>query len=117
MSSIVSGHHCNWSLGGAGVQEHFLCRGRFYSYKVPCPGDNHSLPCRGLVFSTPQSLASSSCYRPSTRKYRPVLSSTVDDPRDQDDPEEDGGRDKDSSKGETGGVCFFEFLLLFVPSL
>ncbi|KAJ6982704.1 uncharacterized protein [Populus alba] len=104
MSSIVSGHHCNWSLGGAGVQEHFLCRGRFYSNKVPCPGDNHSLPCRGLVFSTPQSLASSSCYRPSTRKYRPVLSSTVDDPRDQDDPEEDGAGDKDSSKGETGGI-------------
>ena len=47
----------------------------------------------------------------------PVFSSTVDDPRDQDDPEEDGASDKDSSKGETGGVCRFEFLLLFVPSL
>ncbi|KAF9674456.1 hypothetical protein SADUNF_Sadunf10G0129100 [Salix dunnii] len=104
MSSIVSGHHCNWSLGGAVVQEHILCRGRFYSNKVPCPGDNHGLPCRGLFFSTPQSLASSSCYRSSTRKYRPVFSSTVDDPRDQDDPEEDGASDKDSSKGETGGI-------------
>jgi hypothetical protein len=100
MMSTISSHHCNWSLG---FQEH-LINGRFN--KIPFPG--YSGPCRPsrglekLVFLNGQCIAHR--YNRSAKKCRPVFSSMMDDDMDPDNSQ-DGNNEKESPKGETGGVC------------
>lgn len=100
MTSAISSHRCNWSLG---FQEH-LINGRFK--KIPFPGYSGTYPpSRGLeklVFLHGQCIAHR--YHRSVKKFRPALSSMVDDGMDPDDPQ-DGNNEKESPKGDTGGVC------------
>ena len=100
MMSAISSHRCNWSLG---FQEH-LINGRFK--KIPFPGYSGTYPpSRGLeklVFLHGQCIAHRD--HRSVKKFRPALSSMVDDGMDPDDPQ-DGNNEKESPKGDTGGVC------------
>ncbi|XWS69404.1 hypothetical protein CRYUN_Cryun04dG0176200 [Craigia yunnanensis] len=100
MTSFVSSHSCNWSVG---VSEHVCSRGRFY--KLP------SLRCCGLYFplgrfsfskAQGQYLASST-YQ-SRGRCGPIFSSAVDDDGTDPDNAEDGNDEKESSQGETGGI-------------
>ncbi|KAK4597184.1 hypothetical protein RGQ29_014958 [Quercus rubra] len=99
MMSAISSHRCNWSLG---FQEH-LINGRFK--KIPFPGYSGTYPpSRGLeklVFLHGQCIAHR--YHRSVKKFRPALSGMVDDGMDPDDPQ-DGNNEKESPKGDTGGL-------------
>lgn len=108
MMSTISSHHCNWSPG---FQEHLINRGcsktLFAGYSGPY------FPSKGfgkLVFFRGQCLARR--FHQGVKKYRPVLASMVYDGMDQDDSE-DENNEKESAKGENGGVRwhFFPFLL------
>lgn len=114
MTSFVSSHTCNWSVG---VSDH-LCgnKGRFN--KLP------SLRCCGLYFplgrisfsqTQGQCLASNSSSTSQSRgRCGPIFSSAVDDDGTVDpDKAESGNDEKQSSQGETGGVGFYLLLFLF----
>ena len=104
MTSIITSHHCNWSPG---IQWN-LNNGRFK--KVSFSGYSSSyFPSRGLSYFPGQYLAP--YYLQSAWKYKPVFSSTLDDPMDSDDSE-DGANSNESSEDETGEVCCLAFLLL-----
>ncbi|KAF3450125.1 hypothetical protein FNV43_RR06205 [Rhamnella rubrinervis] len=96
MTSLITSHHCNWSPG---IQWN-LNNGRFK--KVSFSGYSSScFSSRGLSYFNGQYLAP--YYHQSAWKYRPIFSSTLDDPMDSDDSE-DGANSDESSKGETGEV-------------
>ncbi|KAK2635770.1 hypothetical protein Ddye_030562 [Dipteronia dyeriana] len=98
MTSVVSSHHCNWSLG---IQEH-LHRGRFN--KVPWSGYfSPHFPSKGLTSYYNQHLGGN--YYQSVRRRWPVFSSVVDDVNDNDpDDSEDGKNKEESAKVEFEGV-------------
>ncbi|XP_038702423.1 uncharacterized protein LOC119999006 isoform X2 [Tripterygium wilfordii] len=87
--SIASSSQYNVSLG---IQEHLL-KGRFKM--VPCFGS--FFPSGRLIFSNGQCI--SSRHHLSSRKSRPVFSSSVDDGPDNDEPD-DGIEANNSSKNE-----------------
>ncbi|EOY01146.1 Uncharacterized protein TCM_011080 isoform 3 [Theobroma cacao] len=100
MTSFLSSHGCNWSVG---VSEH-VCKGRGRFYKVPSLGccGPYYFPSGGFSFSQGQGqyLASTSQSR---GRCGPVFSSAVDDDGVDPDDAEDGNDKKESSQGETGG--------------
>ncbi|OMO60720.1 hypothetical protein CCACVL1_23921 [Corchorus capsularis] len=99
MTSFLSSHSCNWSVG---VSDHVSNRrGRLF-YKVPSLGPYY-FPLGGFGFSQGQVqlLASTS---QSKGRCGPVFASVVDDDGSDPDESEDGNDDKKSSQGETGGI-------------
>ncbi|XP_017971145.1 PREDICTED: uncharacterized protein LOC18609903 [Theobroma cacao] len=101
MTSFLSSHSCNWSVG---VSEH-VCKGRGRFYKVPSLGccGPYYFPLGGFSFSQGQGqyLASTSQSR---GRCGPIFSSAVDDDGVDPDDAEDGNDKKESSQGETGGI-------------
>ncbi|KAL5761371.1 hypothetical protein ACOSP7_017635 [Xanthoceras sorbifolium] len=96
MTSIVSSHQRNWSLG---IQEH-LHRGRFNKISWSGYFSPH-FPSKGLISYYNQHLGGN--YYRSVRRCRPVFSSAVDDDNYPDDSE-DGINNNESAPGEFEGV-------------
>lgn len=102
MTSIITSHHCKWSPG----MQWNLSNGRFK--KVSFSGYSTSyFPPGGLSYFHGEHHAPYN--HRSTWKYRPIFSSTLDDPMDSDDSEDEADS-KESPKGETEEVCFLALL-------
>lgn len=93
MTSIISSNHCNWSFG---IQEN---PNTGFS-KVLLPGYTSHFPSRGLIFSN----GNYHIRYQTDRRCRPIFSSAPDGINPDDS--EDLNDEKESSKPETGGVCY-----------
>lgn len=93
MTSIISSNHCNWSFG---IQEN---PNTGFS-KVLLPGYTSHFPSRGLVFAN----GNYHIRYQTDRRCRPIFSSALDGINPDDS--EDQNDAKESSKAETGGVCY-----------